>query len=56
MGVRFGLLQRIAEPLDADAAGETTFYGGLDKVGREEGERDRHVDLRTLHLSRMLQQ
>jgi hypothetical protein len=29
---------RIAEPLDADAPGQTTFYGGLDKVGREEGE------------------
>jgi hypothetical protein len=36
---------RIAEPFDADAAGQATFYGGLDKIGREEGERDRHVDL-----------
>jgi hypothetical protein len=34
----------IAEPLDADAAGQPTFYGCLDKIGREEGERDRHVD------------
>ena len=37
--------QRIAEPLDADAAGETTFDGSFDEIGREEGERDRHVDL-----------
>jgi hypothetical protein len=29
---------RITEPLDADAAGQATLYGGLDKVGREEGE------------------
>jgi hypothetical protein len=36
---------RIAEPLDADAAGQATFYGCFDKVGCEEGERDRHVDL-----------
>jgi hypothetical protein len=36
---------RIAEPLDADAAGEATFYGSLDKIGSEEGERDCHVDL-----------
>jgi hypothetical protein len=36
---------RIAEPLDTDAAGQTTFDRCLDKAGREEGERDRHVDL-----------
>jgi hypothetical protein len=37
--------RQIAEPLDADAAGQATFYGGFDKVGRKEGERDRHIDL-----------
>ena len=37
--------RRIAKPLDADAAGKATFYGCFDKVGCEEGERDRHVDL-----------
>jgi len=37
--------RRIAEPFDADAAGQATFYGGLDKIGREEGERYGHVDL-----------
>jgi hypothetical protein len=26
--------RRISEPLDADAAGQAAFYGGLDKVGR----------------------
>jgi hypothetical protein len=36
---------RIAKPLNADAAGQATFYGRLDKIGSEEGERDRHVDL-----------
>src|ERR1700690_4462055 len=36
---------RIAEPLDTDAAGKTTFDRCLDQVGREEGERDGHVDL-----------
>src|SRR5712675_1078694 len=30
----------IAEPLDADAAGQATFYGRFDKIGCEEGERD----------------
>ena len=30
--------QRIAEPLDADAAGQATFYGRFDKIGCEEGE------------------
>jgi hypothetical protein len=29
----------VAESLDADAAGQATFYGCLDKIGREEGER-----------------
>ena len=37
--------RRIAEPLDADAAGQATFYGRLDKIGCEEGERDGHIDL-----------
>ena len=37
--------RRIAEPLDADAAGEATFYGRFDKIGGEECERDGHVDL-----------
>jgi len=36
--------RRIAEPLDADAAGQATFYGRFDKIGREEGERDGHID------------
>ena len=30
--------RRIAEPLDADAAGQAAFNGGSDKIGREEGE------------------
>src|SRR5258708_37833680 len=34
-----------AEPLDADAAGQATFYCCFDKFGCEEGERDGHVDL-----------
>ena len=37
--------RRIAEPLDADAAGQATFYGRFDKIRGEEGERDGHVDL-----------
>jgi len=37
--------RRIARPLDAGATGQATFYGCFDKVGCEEGERDRHVDL-----------
>jgi hypothetical protein len=32
----------IAEPLNADAAGQATFHGCLGQVGREEGERDGH--------------
>src|SRR5260370_9230654 len=36
---------RIAEPLDADAAGQATFYCCLNKIGCEEGERDGHIDL-----------
>ena len=35
----------IAEPLDANAAGQATFYGCFDKIGSEESKRDRHVDL-----------
>src|ERR1700730_6177150 len=37
--------RRIAEPLDADAAGQATFYGCLNKIECEEGERDGHIDL-----------
>ena len=37
--------RQIAEPLDADAAGQATFYGSFDKIGRKEGERDCHIDL-----------
>src|ERR1700737_2620461 len=37
--------RRIAESLDADAAGQAAFYGFLDKIGRKEGERDGHIDL-----------
>ena len=35
----------IAKPLDTDAAGQATFYDCFDKIGREEGERDGHIDL-----------
>ena len=37
--------RRIAEPLDADAAGQAAFYGSFDEIGGEEGERDGHIDL-----------
>src|ERR1700687_4594732 len=37
--------RRIAESLDADAAGQATFHGRFDKIGCEEGERDGHIDL-----------
>jgi hypothetical protein len=37
--------RRIAEPLDADAAGQATFYCCYDKIGCEESERDGHIDL-----------
>jgi UvrD-like helicase family protein len=37
--------RRIAKPLDADAAGQATFYGCFHKIGREEGKRDGHIDL-----------
>ena len=37
--------RRIAESLDADATGQASFDRCLDKVGREEGERDGHIDL-----------
>src|SRR5258706_8349776 len=39
------LSRGIAEPLDADAAGQAAFNGCLDQIGREEGERDGHIDL-----------
>jgi hypothetical protein len=37
--------RRIAEPLDADATGQATFYGCIDEIGREEGKRDGHIDV-----------
>jgi hypothetical protein len=37
--------RQIAEPLDADATGQATFYGSFDKIGCKEGERDCHIDL-----------
>ena len=37
--------RRIAEPLDADAAGQATLHPCFDKIGSEEGERDGHIDL-----------
>jgi hypothetical protein len=37
--------RQIAEPLDTDAAGQAALYGSFDKIGRKEGERDRHIDL-----------
>ena len=37
--------RRIAEPLHTDAAGQATFYGCFDKIGREEGEdRERRAE------------
>jgi hypothetical protein len=35
----------IAKSLDTDPAGQTTFYRCSDKIRREEGERNGHVDL-----------
>jgi hypothetical protein len=35
----------IAQASDADAARQSSFDGGLHQVGREERERDRHIDL-----------
>src|SRR5258706_434460 len=37
--------RRIAEPFDADAAGQATLRRCLDKIRCEEGERDGHVGL-----------
>src|ERR1700686_3968406 len=37
--------RRIAQSLDADAAGQAAFHGCFDKIGSEEGERDGHIDL-----------
>jgi hypothetical protein len=39
------LAVRASYRLLGDATGQATFHGGFDKVGCEEGERDRHVDL-----------
>jgi hypothetical protein len=36
---------QIAETFNTYAAGQATFNGGFDKIGRKERERDRHVDL-----------
>ena len=36
---------RIAESLDADAAGRAAVHGCFDKIWSEEGERDGHIDL-----------
>lgn len=36
---------RLAQPFNADAAGQATLDGGLDQIRGKEGERDRHVDL-----------
>jgi len=36
---------QVAHPRHAMAVREAPFDCGLDEVGREEGERDRHVDL-----------
>ena len=35
----------IAKSLDSDAAGQATFYRCFDKIGREEGEREGHIDM-----------
>ncbi len=37
--------RQIAETLDADTAGQATFHGSLDKIGRKKRERDSQVDL-----------
>ena len=37
--------RRIAQSLDTDAAGQAAFHSCFDKIGREEGERDGHIDL-----------
>ena len=37
--------RRIAEPFDADAAGQATFHCRFDKIGGKEGKRDGHIDL-----------
>jgi hypothetical protein len=35
----------ITEPLDTDAAGQATFHSCFDEIGREECQRDGHIDL-----------
>src|SRR5271170_5543301 len=37
--------REISESLDADAAGQATFHGCPDKIRREKGVRDGHIDL-----------
>ena len=37
--------RNIAHASDADAARQSSFDGSLHEVGREERERDRHIDL-----------
>ncbi len=43
---------RSREAGDSHAARQSTFDGGLDEIGRKEGERDRHVDLADAAASR----
>src|SRR5712672_2623416 len=43
--------RRIAEPFDADATGQATFYCRFDKVGCEKGERDGHIKSERFELS-----
>jgi hypothetical protein len=42
----------IAQAAHADAARQSSLNGSLHEFRREERERDRHIDLRMLHLSR----
>jgi hypothetical protein len=36
--------RQIADSLDANAAGQASFYRRFDQIRSQEGERDRHVD------------
>ena len=44
--------RRIAEPLDADAAGQATFYRCFDKIGARKASEMVILTCRTLHFSR----
>jgi hypothetical protein len=35
----------VTQPLDVDAPGQTALDSGADKLGGNEGKRDRHVDM-----------